>query len=279
MDLTRQDFDRLNAILAGRIGVAYPASRMSLLSTRLIPRLSATGTRTFSGYIRFLERAGSEAMAEEMRQVAPLVTNQESYFFRETWQTEALIREGLQTLPGWDSGKLRMLCAGCCRGEEPYTLGILLRKHGGRWSGKEIAISAFDLVADRLDAARKATYGPNALRAVSQEHVCTYFERAGGEAYRLKEAHRGEIRFFPGNLLDPATYSAPLGYDVVFCRNVLLYFSAGARAEVAGHLWAVLKPGGVLCLGHSESLEGIPHGFESFRLGRSIVYRKAALPP
>jgi chemotaxis protein methyltransferase CheR len=204
-----------------------------------------------------------------------LVTNNETYFFRETYQFETYFDElERESGPG---RALRVLCAGCSSGEEPYTLRILAQENALRLRGKEIEIDAFDLDASRIEMARRAVYGRSSMRALAPEQAALYLTPVSPEreeSWSLKTPYRKGIRFAWGNILEPATYRPAAPYDAIFCRNVLIYFSEAALRSAVCHFAAALRPGGLLFLGSAESIIGLSDQFETVRLSRSIAYRR-----
>jgi chemotaxis methyl-accepting protein methylase len=164
-----------------------------------------------------------------------------------------------------------MLCAGCSSGEEPYTLNIYARQAGltGRW-----AIDAFDIDVDRLRMAREAIYGVGSLRSTTEAQRAQYFSGFAADRWQLRRANREGVGFAYGNILDLDSFRKPQLYDAIFCRNVLIYFSEAAFQHAIANFARALRKGGLLFLGHSESLIGRSDRFETVRLERCIAYRK-----
>jgi chemotaxis protein methyltransferase CheR len=208
--------------------------------------------------------------------LAELVTNNETYFFRETQQFDALFEQALDGLkPGAASpGALRVLIAGCSSGEEAYTLGIVARQNFVRMAGTALTVDAFDIDGGRIAMARRAEYGGGSFRATSGEQLERSFLPAGEGRWSVKPLFRAGTRFQRGNILEGASFAAALPYDVVFCRNVLIYFSEPALHRAVANFAAVLRRGGILFLGHAESIIGLSASFESLRLRNLIAYRK-----
>jgi chemotaxis methyl-accepting protein methylase len=166
------------------------------------------------------------------------------------------------------------LCAGCSSGEEPYTLNIYARQAAQRQPGLRWSIDAFDIDVDRLRTARQAVYGGGSLRTTSEEQKAAYFEQAPDERWELRRPLRERVAFAYGNILEPKTFRKAAPYDVLFCRNVLIYFSESAFHRAIANFAQALRLGGLLFLGHSESLIGRSDRFETVRLERCIAYRK-----
>ena len=255
----------LNELLEERFGLHFPPHRRGILEARLQPRLRALSLAGFLEYYAYLRANGNG----ESRELARAVTNNETYFFRERDQLDALFGEGLSVLRG--SG--RILCAGCSSGEEAFTLSFFAREAASR-PGGGITIDAFDLDHERLGVARRGECRARSLRQMTEAQVGRYLETAGEGRWVVREPYRKGVNFSPGNLVDPGSFRFVGPYDAVFCRNVLIYFSRPALQRAVRNLLPLLRPGGLLFLGHSESIIGLFPELEAIRLGRCIVYRK-----
>ena len=269
--MTAEEHLLLNEVIERQFGLSFSAAKKEFLESRLRPRLHSLYLRRFIDYYLLLQYD----LDGELEHLARLITNNETYFFREVYQFEGLFAEGLDELKksGW-TGDLRLLCAGCSSGEEPYTLNIYARQAAARLPHLRWSIDAFDIDVDRLRMAKEAVYGVGSLRSTSDEQKAQYFSAFAADRCQLRRTYREGVSFAFGNILDLASFKKPLPYDVVFCRNVLIYFSEGAFQTAIANFARVLRPGGLLFLGHSESLIGRSERFETVRLERCIAYRK-----
>jgi chemotaxis protein methyltransferase CheR len=271
--MTQEEYLLLNELISHQFGIWFSEQKRDLLEARLRPRVQALHLPRYLDYYLQLR---CDADGERPR-LAELVTNNETYFFRETHQLEALFDEAFDELRANAvlPGTLRVLSAGCSSGEEPYTLSILARRNGVRLSGTELSIDAFDLDRDRIAMARRAEYGRGALRSLAPEEVPRWFDPGlSPERSLLKSVFRTGVRFFCANLLDLPSFLPAVPYDAVFCRNVLIYFSEVALHRALGHFERIVRPGGLLFLGHAESIIGLSAKFETVLLGRTIAYRR-----
>jgi chemotaxis protein methyltransferase CheR len=275
LPITPEEYQLLNEFIAERFGVHFPESKQMVLATRLRPRLQALGLSRYMDYYLMLQYR----LESEKEHLARLVTNNETYFFRETTQFEALLEEAAERLlaDATVSGSLRVLCAGCSSGEEPYTLNIFAKTRPLALGGARLSIDAFDVDALRLATAIEGIYGPNSLRATREEQIQRFFAREGIGQFSLRDRFRQDVNFSLGNILEPSSYRAGAPYDVLFCRNVFIYFSEGALRRALANFASVLRPGGLLFLGHAESIIGISDDFETVRLARCIVYQRRPL--
>ena len=268
--ITEEAYLLLNELIGEWYGIDFPDHRREILEARLRSRLTALRLPSFWDYYLHLRAAGGEAGdGGERRRLAELITNNETFFFRETRQLESFVAEAARRL--WSPPEpLRVLCAGCSSGEEAYTLRILA-------DSVAMSIDAFDVDTSRVESARLAGYGPGSLRQSSPEQVERYFRPAGERQWELRAPWRRDVRFAWGNLMDLASFRADRLYDAVFCRNVLIYFSPAALRRAVRNLAAVLRPGGLLFLGAAESIIGLSASFETVRFSSTIAYRR--VPP
>jgi chemotaxis protein methyltransferase CheR len=253
-----------------RFGLTFTGARSLVLHNRLQQRLEALGVSSFEYFISL--RAG--ASPEELELLIDLVTNGETYFFREEDQIVAFARNVAEECSG---GKVSILSAGCSTGEEAYTLAFRLSEHVPDMG--RVSIDAIDLDAVRLRQAGSAVYGERSLRAATDEQRIRYFVRQEPGLYRVREAYRGSVRFLRLNLVEPGLLQPARRYDAIFCRNVLIYFSEQALDQALERLVSWLRPGGLLFLGHSESVVGRTTALRTERMEEFIVYRRAGDAP
>lgn len=264
----------LDEVLTRSFGLTFPAGRRELLRLRLEPRLRELKLRRFMDYYLLLESGGAAAR-KELWQLAHRVTDNETYFFRETDPITAFYGAAVTELRAsvGETSELRILCAGCSSGEEAYTLSILAREHRCSLAGLDVQVDAFDIDSCSLRRAQRGVYGSSSLRAVDAGRLGRYFERVDETLHRLRPQFRHRVHFFEANVIRPDSYCRALPYDAVFCRNVLSDFSKESIQRAVECFTRVLRPGGLLFLGHSESIIGVHPAFEAVGLGRSIAYR------
>ena len=264
----------LTDVIQERFGLTFSGVRCEILEARLRPRMRALHLpelRDYYHYLRF--HPDSDA---EFDRLAPLITNNETYFFREAHHFDILVRhviperrEALRTRP------LRLLSAGCSSGEEAYSIVIALQNAGLELSGIRWEVDACDLNPERIAQAREGVYDGGSLRACDDESRRRYFKEEGGR-FRLRKRHRKGVRFFQANLSAPNGTFGWGSYDAILCRNMLIYFSDEAFGGAIGLFARSLGPGGYLLLGHSESLLDRATDFVPVSFGTGVVYRKAA---
>jgi len=274
-ELSEEEFRLLRDFIHESFGLYFDESQRGSLRSRLAPRLALLGFLSFEDYYRYLRFAPDRA-AEQQRMVSHL-TNNETYFFRE--QPQLGVFSG-QVLGAVKARKVRtgekrlcLLSAGCSTGEEPLTLGMILFDSGQFFWGWDVRVTGLDVDGIALEKARRGVYHQNSLRAVPLPVLERHFVREGA-GVRVKDAARRAVSFRAGNLLDPASYAGLAPFDVIFCRNVLIYFSDGAVQRAVSLFHEALVPGGYLFLGHAESLARVSSPFVPIRFQGAIVYQK-----
>jgi chemotaxis protein methyltransferase CheR len=267
------DWKLLTGLIQSHFGLSFDGMRGEILQTRLRPRLVALHLESLREYYLYLRfHPGRE---EELGRLASIITNNETYFFRETNQFEILVRHVLPPLkPRLKERPFRILCAGCSSGEEAYSMVIAFQNAGLELAGITWEIDAHDVDPERIARGREAVYDQTSLRACDPAAQQRYFTLAGGR-YQLKERYRKGVRFFQTNLASP---NGTLGwgvFDAILCRNMLIYFGEPAFGNLIDLFARSLRPGGYLLLGHSESLLDRKTPFVPELLENAVVYRKA----
>ncbi len=274
--LSPDEFRLLRDLLYDHCGIMFREEMSYLMERRLRARLGALGLPTFESYHRYLRYDGNRR-AELEAAIEALTTN-ETYFFREPNQLRAFSEEVLPQLAARNaaSRRLRIWSAGCSTGEECYTLAILIHQ-SGLFRDWEVEVFGSDISRKVLTAARQAEYSPSALRATGEELKRSYFKLVDGR-FSPRADVRAWVSFGHLNLLDGEILQGLPQVDVVFCRNVMIYFDQAARRRVLKTLYRRLVPGGFLFLGHSESLISTTADFELVHLLHDVAYRKPSAP-
>jgi chemotaxis protein methyltransferase CheR len=266
------DFKLLTDLIQERFGLTLQGVRQEIFASRLQPRLRELhldSPRDYYEYLRFHPDRDAE-----FARLPAMVTNNETYFFREPHQFDLLIKHVLpERRTALGTRPLRILSAGCSSGEEPYSLAITLHDAGLPLSGVTWEIDACDLNSDRIARAREGIYEETSLRACDPDVRRRYFTEEG-RRFHVKPRYRSGVRFFQANLLAPNGQLGWAVYDAIFCRNLLIYFGETAFDNVINLFARCLVPGGYLFLGHSESLIDRTTAFEPVVAG-SVIYRKA----
>ena len=271
--MTDEEFRLLRDFIYEQCGIHMPDSMKFLLERRLRPRLEVYNSVTFRDYYRVLKY--SREAQREFDEVTERITTNETYFFRGESQLEAFSKEIVpELLQKRGVRPIRIWSAGCSSGEEPYTIAMLLRDIPGA-HGVPFEIFGCDISRKVLRTAREGAYREASFRQTDKRHVDRWFARGTDlHTLRLKDEVRATVTFGHLNLMDESAMAIIREVDVVFCRNVMIYFAPESRKRLLDMLHRKLRPGGYLILGHSESLVNLSTQFELVPLVHDIVYRK-----
>lgn len=257
--LTQKDFTNIQQLVYREAGIWLSPAKKALVVGRLSRRLRELGGASFRAYLEQVEAD----KAEKVRMLDALCTH-ETHFFREPQHFEFLERE---VLPAWrargDTGsgegrRVRVWSAACSTGEEPYTLAMVLRHHLPAEEGWQIDILASDLSTRILERARQALWPIDKAEEIPRRYLRAYMLRGVGSQTGWMKAGpelRELVRFQRVNLNDGHGVSGH--FDLIFCRNVLIYFDMASKARAVERLLGHLSPRGFLFLGHAESLTGL----------------------
>jgi chemotaxis protein methyltransferase CheR len=273
IELPDDVFRLLREQIYKRSGIWFNDSSKYLLQKRLSPRARELNFDSFQKYFYFLQydpRADAE-----FDQIFDLVTTNETYFFREPAQLQAFIEEVIPDILSRKSvKKVRIWSAGCSSGEEPYSIAMLL-DDAGWYEHAAFEIFASDINQQVLQKARKGQYRENAFRATEPRLRAKYFTReADANSWRVNDEIRNRVSFGRLNLYDEARVSLLGHLDIVFCRNVIIYFDDASKKVVVTNFYNRLAEGGYLLLGHSESLISLSAQFKLRHLKNDMVYQK-----
>jgi chemotaxis protein methyltransferase CheR len=259
--ISDREFSLYRKLIYGKAGICLNPTKKAFLEARLTRRVRELGMESFHAYYQYVTQ---DQNGNELAQLLDRISTNETHFFREPRQFEFLEQ---QVFPDWqthgDSGlrprRIRVWSAGCSTGEEPYSLAMILLDHFPPGSGWEIEIIATDLSSRALKSARKAIWSIVKAKEIPQSYLKRFMLKGTGsqQAYMKAGAEiQAIIRFQQLNLNDDH-YAIPEPFDLIFCRNVLIYFDAASRARVVCRLVNRLMPGGFLLVGHAESLNGV----------------------
>lgn len=241
--------------------------KKTLVQARLSKRLRKLGVKNFKDYIELVERD-----EEEFRTMIDVLTTNHTLFFREEEHFEFLKSPLIEDFMTRDKRKMRLWSAGCSSGEEPYTMAMLLRDGIGDIDGRDVLILATDISTRMLERAKEGVYSESALKKVPPMFRLEYFEKKnmnGDNFYAVKNNLKRLVKFRYLNLMDRWPMKGQ--FDVILCRNVMIYFDKKTQEDLINRFYGLLAPDGVLMIGHCESLAGLSHGF-SFE--KATIYRK-----
>lgn len=270
------DFDLLSRVLHERSGLALTPEKTYLLESRLMPVARRLGVANTEALVALVRQGSDPAV---LRAVTEAMTTNETQFFRDKKPFEQFRRTVLPRLLANRTARrsIRIWCAASSSGQEPYSLAMLCREEQPNLAGWKIDIVATDLSREMVERAREGLYGQfEVQRGLPIQYLARYFNQVA-DRWQLKPEIRDAVHFREFNLLDDPR---PLGsFDIVFCRNVLIYFDLPTKAKVLRRIAERLAPDGALFLGGSETVLGVSDQFEQWS-DESGVYRRvvAAAP-
>ncbi|MBD8894745.1 chemotaxis protein CheR [Desulfovibrio desulfuricans] len=276
LQISDEEFLQLRDFIYQQCGIFIAENRKYLVENRLSNRIKELNLKSYSDYYNFLRFDGSRRT--ELTKLFEVVTTNETSFFRNPPQLEvfqkSVLPDILDQCRKAGRKKLRIWSAGCSTGEEPYTLAIILCEVlKSELSSWDIKITANDLSEAVLAAARRGVYNDYALRTTPKEIVDAYFIKEDTQ-YRVKPELKSLISFGPINLNDREQLKRVEKSQIVFCRNVIIYFDDEMKRKVINAFYDNLEINGALLIGHSESLHNISRAFQLEHHKGTIVYRK-----
>jgi chemotaxis protein methyltransferase CheR len=268
-ELTDSEFKRLRELVHARTGIALSEAKRELLYGRLARRLRKLKLNSFAEYCRLVETDESA----ELQELTNAITTNLTSFFREDYHFKQLSLEALPQIESKRSSarRIRLWSAGCSTGEEPYSLAIVMRETLARLAGWDIKLLATDIDSKVVATATEGVYSSDRFKGVAPERVKSWFrEVAGRPGFLAASAElKSLITFKQLNLLDPWPVKGP--FDVIFCRNVVIYFDKATQRGLFDRMADLQEPGGWLFIGHSENLLNVTRRYKL--VGRT-VYRR-----
>jgi chemotaxis protein methyltransferase CheR len=270
IQLGDQEFSFIRTVVEKNAGIILNSSKRQLVQGRLARRVRELGLRSFAEYCDIVRSGGPEELVGLINAITTNVTS----FFREIHHFESLAAVMLPEAMGRNerSHRLRIWSAGCSSGEEPYSIAMAASEALAGARGWDFKILATDIDSEILNTAAKGIYPAERLQGVSDERRQRWFEAGAGAnagQVRVKPELQTMITFRPLNLMGDWPMHGP--FDVIFCRNVMIYFDQATREKLLMRYAQLLADGGYLCLGHSESIHT---SHTSFKLVGRTIYRK-----
>jgi len=273
LSFSKSEFCSFRDLIAERAGIYFDRGKQESLKDNLLQRMADCGLTNFADYLHLLS---SPAGSKEFDRLLDLITIPETHFFRDRAQFSALERFVIpetvkkKSYPG---ASLRIWSAGCSTGEEPYTIAMIV---AAAMVDRPTQILATDVSNHALKVAREGVYAGRSVRDMPQEFLNRFFTKKGDQ-YVLDESIKQMVEFRYFNLVsDPFPLKEMSGWDVIFCRNVTIYFQAEATRKVIHNLYQSLRHGGYLFAGYSESLRYISDEFNIVQMDGAFFYEKGA---
>ncbi len=273
--LSDDRFTQIRDLIYAESGMYFADTKKYLLESRLSKRMEEVRLNSFDEYYYLLKY--SPKKREELSKLFDQVTINETSFFRNMPQFQVFEKEIIpEILKNNNAGgqRLRIWSAGCSSGQEPYALAMILNELAATKAFKFVPeIIANDISGAMILDAQKGRYKGYYLRNTPELYKSKYFTKNSDE-YIISNAIKVMVKFSILNLLDEAKTKVMRDMDVIFCRNVIIYFDDEAKKKVIGMFYEALRPGGYLFIGHSESLHNISRAFKLMLFPNAIVYKK-----
>ena len=268
--LSKTDFDKFRQYVESRAGMYIDDSKQNSFKISLDTRMNILGIKNYSAYYSLIT---SSVGKREFDELLNLILIKETFFFRDERQLKVLINNILPELLEREKGEeIKIWSAGCAAGEESYSLAMAIIEafpHGSI----NFSIYATDVSVEALKQAKEGIYNKSSMRAIDKAVLNKYFTQREGRYY-LNDQVKQRVRFDIVNLIEPAVPTEKDRFDIIFCRNVIIYFRIETVKTVIRRLYDMLGAGGYLFIGHSESLWQISDKFELVEIDGVFLYRK-----
>ena len=268
--ISEEDFSKFREYFYRKTGIQFEASKRYYVDKRLLERIA--GAESFRNYFMILR---FEAAGQELQTLVNLMTINETYFFREEYQFKCLVESLLTEIVRRkkDHSPIRIWSIPSSSGEEAYSIAIYLMEFWSLIEQWDVEIISSDIDTDIINRARRGHYTARSVQNLPPRLLHKYFQANMG-GYQICEDLRQAVEFTRVNIMDAADVKAYRNFDVIFCRNLLIYFDDVSRRQAADTFFDALNPGGFVCLGHSESMSRISSLFRIRKFPDAIVYQK-----
>lgn len=268
--ISEATFRDLRDYIYDKSGIYINDTKKYLIENRLSRIIEEKKLKCFEDYIKLLKFSTN---GNELTRLFDAVTTNETYFFREPQQlnvfAEGIFPKLFEQKKGVKS--IRIWSAACSTGEEPYTISMMLMEK--RLLTNQFEIYASDLSTGVLESAKKGVYNSYSVRNIPESYHKKYFTN-NGQSYTLNASVKNSVKFMKANLIDNKNLKSFRGMDIIFCRNVLIYFDTKSKQKVVSNLYDSLNPGGYLLIGSSESLHNVTRAFRPCVIDKIIMYQK-----
>ncbi len=270
--ISEEDFLKFKEFFYRKTGMQFDNSKRYFVDKRLVERIEATASKNFRSYFTMLR---FESSGEELQKLVNLMTVNETYFFREEYQFKCLVESILPeiTRRKRDTSPIRIWSVPSSSGEEPYSIAIYLLENWQDIDKWDVEIISSDIDTQIIAQAQQGLYSARSIQNLPTRILHKYFTYSNG-SYQICEDLRQAVEFTRVNIMDALQVRSYRNMDVVFCRNLLIYFDDISRRQAAEMFFDAMKTGGFVCLGHSESMSRISSLFRVRKFPEAIVYQK-----
>ncbi len=270
--ISEDDFLKFKEYFYRKTGMLFENSKRYFVDKRLIERIEETKSDNFRNYFNMLR---FEVSGNELQNLVNSMTVNETYFFREEYQFKCLVDSILSeiTKKKTDDSPIRIWSVPSSSGEEPYSIAIYLLEYWADIDKWDVEIMSSDIDTNIILQAKRGFYSPRSVQHLPTKILAKYFRREA-EGYQICEDLRQAVEFSRVNIMDPVQVRPFRNVDVIFCRNLLIYFDDTSRRQAAEMFFDSINKGGFVCLGHSESMSRISSLFRVRKFPEAIVYQK-----
>lgn len=271
--ITDEDFRKFREFFYRKTGIWFEDTKRYFVDKRLSERIQACGYDNFRSYFTFMR---FQANGTELQKLTNAMTVNETHFFREEYQFKCLVKSMLPEIvvrkkPGQT---IRIWSIPSSTGEEPYSIALYLTEYWSKINTWDVELIASDIDTEVLHRAREGKYSERSVKHLPAQILSTYFTKTPEGEYQIAKVFRQAVEFTRVNLNELADTRPYRGFDVIFCRNLLIYFDDLSRRQAAEVFYDALNPGGFICLGHTESMSRITSLFKVRKFPEAIVYQK-----
>jgi len=270
------EFSRFRDFFYRKTGIRFEDSKRYFVDKRLIERMRLTGHKLFRSYFTELR---FQTSGIELQELINVMTVNETYFFREEYQFECLVESVLNEVVKNKAPEdvIRIWSIPSSTGEEPYSIAIYLLEFWDKIDEYDVEIISSDIDTHVLEKCAKGVYSPRSVKPLPKTILNRYFKQKGKDEFQIDEDLRESIEFTQVNLSDSSQTRHYRNIDVVFCRNLLIYFDEASRRQASDVFFDALNSGGYIFLGHSESMSRISSLFKVKKFPKAITYQKPIL--
>lgn len=277
LTISDDDFQKFREYFYRKTGIQFETSKRYFVDKRLVEQIEATGSRDFQSYFQILR---SQDAGPQIQALVNIMTINETYFFREAYQFDCLVNSILPEIVGRRNrkGNIRIWVLPSSSGEEAYSIAMCLLERWADLQNHDVEIISSDIDTQILSQARAGLYSARSVQHVPAAYLRKYFRKVGND-YQISDELRSAVDFTRVNLMSVEDMRPYRDFDVIFCRNLLIYFDDVSRKQAAASFFDALQPGGFICLGHSESMSRISALYDIRKFPQAIVYQKSEERP
>ena len=270
--IRESEFIKLADVLYRRVGISLDVKRFHILTPKIEKIMKQHKDENFRNFFHDYRFDKNKDLKQDLLNT---VTINETYFYREKYQFESLVNDVLHKIDAKKTANepIRILCSPSSTGEEPYSIALSLMDEGNIIEKRDIELVGIDIDSNVIEKAKKGVYSKRSIQYVPQNLLDEYFTKTG-ITYQIADFLRDAVNFQVVNVMDKFAMKKLGKFDVIFSRNMLIYFDDESRKNVAMTFYDMLRPNGVVFLGHAESMSRIVSIYKTAKSGNSIYYIK-----